>query len=196
MSTIVDVPPNRHLLSIEDYEKAWRAGVFGIDVKVELLDGEVFDKVSPQNYRHSLAVMACVRFLTRAAGVGRVWVQLPVDVPQFSQPEPDVMVTRKDFDFYPSRPTSSEAVLIVEVSDSTLAVDRNLKTPLYAAGGVDEYWIVNLQGRTLEVNREPIQTEEGWRFRSVQILSKDQDVAPLFAPEQVTAVSSLMPGKD
>lgn len=98
----------------------------------------------------------------------------------------DVDVTR-----HPSR-----SALVVEVSESTLALDRGHKGSLYARAGIADYWIVNLADQTLEVSRDPIPDPAaafGWRYRSVDVLRHGAAVSPLALPGAHIPVSDLLP---
>ena len=112
-----------------------------------------------------------------------------------SEPEPDVAVVPGSFRDYisghPSRP-----VLLIEVSESSLALDRDHKGSLYARAGLADYWIVNLIDRVLEVYREPTQdpvASFGWRYRSVAVLGRDASVSPLASPGAHIRVIDLLP---
>ena len=109
--------------------------------------------------------------------------------------EPDfAIVPGGDRDTLQGHPTT--AVLIVEISDNTLAYDRRTKTGLYARAGVAEYWIVNLVDRVLEVHRQPAPMTDmplGHGYRSVVQYTAEQTVSPLAAPSQVVPVAALLP---
>ena len=120
---------------------------------------------------------------------------MPVALDDESAPEPDLAVvpgTRADYrESHPARPA-----LAVEVADSSLDFDREHKGGLYARGGVQDYWIVNLIDRVLEVYRDPgpdPATSYGWRYRSVERLAPPAAVAPLALPSMRIAVAELLP---
>jgi len=92
---------------------------------------------------------------------------------------------------HPSRP-----VLVVEVAESSLRGDRGVKASLYARGGIDDYWIVNLVDRVLEVHRHPARTVDdpvGWRYGTVTTLDPGAAIAPLARPEGPVEVGTLFP---
>jgi Uma2 family endonuclease len=114
---------------------------------------------------------------------------------QYSEPEPDAAVVRGTVrDFAAEHPTS--AVLVVEVSDSTLAFDRDVKASLYAAAGIPEYWIVNLVERQLEIHREPTPMPAarlGYGYRTrVIALPRDKVSLPALVGAEA-AVANLLP---
>ena len=102
-----------------------------------------------------------------------VWVQNPIRLPGNSLPQPDLALLRPRSDFYEqSRPTPTDVLLIVEVSDTTLVSDIEVKVPLYAEAGIPEVWIVNLQENIIEVYSSP----NAGRYESVQHISQDQSL--------------------
>jgi Uma2 family endonuclease len=187
--------PTRRLFTREEYERAAAAGLFGPDEKLELIAGEVLRKMTPQQSRHASGVYLAQEALHRVFGAGfLVRVQLPLALGSDSQPEPDVaVVAGEDRSFVAAHPTS--AVLVVEVSDSTLAFDRGTKAGLYARAGIQEYWVVNLGDRVLEVHREPAPMAEqplGHHYRSVSRLTESDNVKPLASTASIR-VADLLP---
>jgi Uma2 family endonuclease len=162
--------------------------------RVELLEGRIM-VLSPQNAPHAFAVDRAATLLRGDFGQG-FWVrmQLPVDLGQTTEPEPDVSVVVGDPGQYrTTHPTS--AVLIVEVSESTLSYDRRRKGSLYARAGVADYWIVNLVNRQLEVYRAPIADARkpyGHRYSARTDLTPPAVVSPLAAPQATIAVADLL----
>jgi Uma2 family endonuclease len=121
--------------------------------------------------------------------------QLPVALDDDSEPEPDISVVPGSFrDYRHGHPP--RAVLIVEVAESSLSLDRALKGSLYARARVPEYWIVNLVDRALEVHRDPVAdaaARYGWRYTTVATLRVGETVTPLSAPHSPISVGELIP---
>jgi Uma2 family endonuclease len=120
---------------------------------------------------------------------------MPIALDDESAPEPDLVVvrgTRADYrESHPARPS-----LAVEVADSSLDFDRQCKGSLYARAGIEDYWIVNLMDRVVEVYRDPLPDTSapyGWRYRSVQALAPPAVIAPLAIPSAQVAVADLLP---
>jgi Uma2 family endonuclease len=121
--------------------------------------------------------------------------QLPVALDEESEPEPDVSVVPGSFRDYPHAHPAG-AVLVVEVADSSLALDRGEKAGLYARARVPEYWIVNLMGHALEVYRDSAPDARapfGWRYREVLTFRAGETITPIAAPAAVIAVADLVP---
>jgi Uma2 family endonuclease len=162
---------------------------------VELIGGHLV-VAEPQGSYHAGTLGAAGDALR--AALPPAWlmrVQLPVALDDESEPEPDLALVPGEWtDFLTAHP--SRPVLVVEVSESSLAFDRGEKGSLYARGGIPDYWIVNLVDRLLEVYREPEPDSTapyGWRYRSVQRLTRDVVVSPLALPTVRVAVAALLP---
>ena len=132
------------------------AGVLSENDRVELVEGEVIE-MSPIGSRHAACVGRLTELLGRlATDVAIVWVQNPVRVDDYSEPVPAVTLLRRRDDFYAqANPRPADVLLLVEVSDSTLGYDREVKVPLYARAGVPEVWLVNLPGEVIEIYARP-----------------------------------------
>ncbi len=153
---IVDSPAvlQRHRLTVDEYYRMGRAGVFAPDARVELIEGEVID-MAPIGTRHASAVKKLNALLSAAAhGRAVVAVQDPLRLSDASEPEPDLMLLRPRADFYAqAHPTPADVLLLIEVSDSTAAYDRGIKVNLYARHGIAEVWIVDLDNNIVRFYR-------------------------------------------
>ncbi len=158
--------------------------------RVQLIDGEIL-QMAPQGHDHASALRRATKLL-ESLFEPQHWVrtQLQLDLGN-SQPEPDVAVAEHDFGWYRDHPTT--AMLVVEISDSSLYLDRR-KALLYTAARVPEYWIVNLPDRKIEVYRrpKPDQTEKlGYRYVD-RFESRDTEtISPLSRPQAVFTVKSF-----
>ena len=142
--------------SVGRYIAALEAGIFGPEDRLEMLDGELVQKMS-QNPSHIVGLMLLTDALRAVFGQGfRVDSQIPLRTAR-SVPEPDVVVLRGSArDFAGRLPEPADVRLAAEVSDSSLNYDRMDKALLYAAAGVEEYWLLNVADRQLEVRRKPL----------------------------------------
>ena len=132
------------------------------------------------------------------AAWGPAWyvrLHSPLALDAESEPEPDVaVVAGAPRDYLGVHPTT--AVLVVEVADSSLRLDRRLKGGLYARAGLPDYWIVNLAEGVVEVHRHPqavADAPHGAGYRSVEVLRPPATVAPLAAPDRPIRVADLLP---
>lgn len=146
----------KHWISVDEYERMGRAGIFGDDARLELLEGEIYE-TSPIGSPHA----ACVKFLSALLsrlfnGKHIVSTQDPICLDDFSEPQPDVALLRWRDDFYRhAHPTPADVLLVIEVADSTVESDRSYKMPLYAKAGIPEAWLVNLVEECVELYAEP-----------------------------------------
>jgi len=167
------------------------------DKRVELIDGEVIEMPAQKDY-HGAATTLTMDALRTAFGRG-FWIrnQMSLDLSPYSVPDPDLaVVSGSPQGVTATTPTPTSALLIVEVSESTLGYDRNHKAHLYAAAGIAEYWIVNLVQRQLEVYRAPIADSTqpfGFRYGTRTILDPVDVVSPLAAPQAQITVADLLP---
>jgi Uma2 family endonuclease len=177
-----------------EYDRLIECGFFKPGEPIELVGGQLI-VAEPQGSRHYTAIRAVEEALRAAFGVGwDVRTQAPVALDEESEPEPDAAVVPGSFRDYvsghPSRP-----VLLVEVSESSLAFDRAHKGSLYARAGLADYWIVNLIDRVLEVYREPGRDPSapfGWRYQSATVHGPDASVSPLAVPHAGVRVSDVV----
>jgi Uma2 family endonuclease len=177
-----------------EYDRLVDLGVFEGE-PLELLGGQLV-VAEPKGAYHSSAITMAEYALRAALPPG--WVvrtQQPVSLDDESEPEPDlVVVVGRPGDYryaHPERPA-----LAVEVADSSLSFDRQRKGSLYARAGIQDYWIVNLVDRVLEIYRDPgpdASALHGWRYRSVTTLGPGSTAVPLAFPDCRLAVSDLLP---
>lgn len=146
----------RRRFSVEDYYCLAEIGLIGPDERTELLDGEVVF-LMPINSPHAGCVNRLTRTLSRhLSEVAIIAVQNPVRLDRFSEPQPDISVLRlRDDSYGNSHPEPPDVFALIEVADSSLDLDRQLKVPLYAEAGIAEVWLVDLVNSAVEVYREP-----------------------------------------
>ena len=144
----------RHRFTVEEYHKMAEVGLLREDARVELIRGVIVD-MSPIGWLHAGCVNRLNKMLVRLVGDRyEVNVQNPIALGDSDEPQPDLALAKED----PDRrrlPAPDEVTLMVEVSDTTLSYDKNSKLPLYAEAGIPEVWIVDLQGRKVEVYSTP-----------------------------------------
>jgi hypothetical protein len=178
-----------------EYERLVECGFFQSGDPVELIDGQMI-VAEPQGSRHFAAIQAVEEALRAAFGRGwQVRGQGPLAVDDRSLPEPDVAVVPGSYRDYVSAHPGRPA-LIVEVSESSLLLDRHHKGGLYARAEFPDYWIVNLIDRVLEVYREPRPDPAaslGHRYRSIAVLGIEASASPLALAGVSIRVADLFP---
>lgn len=183
-----------YLWTREEYYRLAETGFFE-GKRVELIEGEIFE-MSPMKTPHATAVRLILEVMRKNFDAGFIVdSQLPMSFSQKSEPEPDIAIVKGEIrDFVKSHPASAE--LIIEVSDTTLFYDRTRKVSLYAKNNIQDYWIVNLKDRRLEIYRRPITDEEafyGFSFAEIQIFTESDTVSPLAKTEIEIKVADLLP---
>ena len=174
------VEMKRRRFTVADFLRLAEIGFLADDERVELIRGEIIE-MSPISEGHASTVMRLVSLLSRMFGQRALLsVQNPVQLDDATLPQPDVALLRPRDDFYGQRhPGPEDTLLLIEVSDTTLTYDRRVKTALYSAAGVMEYWIINLQKRQIEVYREP--QSEG--YRTTTRYAPGEMLSPLAFPD-------------
>ncbi|HEY1186645.1 MAG TPA: Uma2 family endonuclease [Gemmata sp.] len=176
----------------EQYHEMGVRGFFD-GKRVELIFGEIIE-LSPTNWPHVVACRKIAELLERifagAAWVGRAD---PINLAH-SDPQPDVAVFPGRFEDYVAHPTT--ALLVVEVSDTTLAFDLTTKVELYATASIADYWVLDIPNRQLHVFRDPQPLPAGLGATAYQThlaLAPTDTVNPLAAPNASVCVSDLLP---
>ena len=179
----------RRRFTVDEYHRMGQAGILGEDDRLELLEGEIVE-MAPIGSRHQATVDRLTRlFSGRMADAVLVRVQGPVRLAEDSEPQPDVTLLRLRDDFYATaHPGPEDVILLVEVSDSSIEYDREVKLPHYARQGIPEVWIVDLDKDAIEVYTEP--TVEG--YRGVSQLGRGQTLSPQHFPPLELAVDQVL----
>jgi Uma2 family endonuclease len=151
---MVDLPARR--FSRSEYHRLAEIGVLKPDERVELLDGIIYN-MAPMGPFHGGVSNTFVGYLWQIAqGRWVVWTQSPIALSKGSEPEPDIaLLAPADHCYMQRHPTPDDVFLIIEISDSSLELDRSIKLPLYARSAVPEVWILNLREKVVEVYCEP-----------------------------------------
>lgn len=146
----------RRLFTVEEYHLLARTGVLKEDDRVELIRGEII-MMSPIGPRHAFRVSWLTELLTERTGkAGRIWTQNPVILDPGTEPQPDILILKRRDDYFREHlPDRTDVLLAIEVADTSLAYDRQIKRPLYAEAGVPEYWIVDINDNLLERHTGP-----------------------------------------
>src|SRR3954467_8933042 len=154
------LPMSRQHLTIDEFQGMVEAGVFREDERLELIRGEIVEMAAIGD-RHALCVMLTNDLLSDLKPRGIVNPQNPLRLPgQGSIPQPDVVLLRRRPDFKSRAPHGGDVLLLVEVSDTSLTYDRNVKIPLYAEAGIRETWLADLNSNTILAYRRP--TPDGY----------------------------------
>jgi Uma2 family endonuclease len=179
----------KKLFTVDEYYKMADVGILRPEDRVELIDGEIIE-MSPIGNRHLGCVNAANEAFTVAfRGRAIVSVQNPLRLTNYTEPEPDVVLLKPRQDAYRhKRPLAEDALLVLEVADTTLEYDRKVKAPRYAAAGVPELWIEDLEGDVLLVFRDPV----GNSYKTLLTLKPGKTVSAQALADAVFKVSDLL----
>jgi Uma2 family endonuclease len=173
-----DLP--RWRFTVDDFHRMGEVGILDEDDRVELIDGEII-AMSPIGFRHARIVNNLNRLLvTRAGDRSTVSVQNPLVLSDYGEPQPDVVLLTGDGP-RDHLPTPADILLVVEVSDTTLAYDLNVKLPRYARAGVPEVWIVDVAGDAFERFTDPKQ--ETGQYASRERFGRDDEIHSATLPD-------------
>jgi Uma2 family endonuclease len=176
-------------LNVSQYHQMSEAGIFSENDKVELINGEIIE-MSPIGRRHT----ACVNRLNSVFSqlLGKkviVAVQNPILLNNLSEPEPDIALLKPRADFYESgHPQPQDIFLLIEVADSSLEYDRDVKIPLYASSDITEVWLVDIYEQVIIVYRYP--NENG--YSDIQTLSRGEKMSIQAFPEVNLVVEDIL----
>ncbi len=183
--------------TLDEYHHLIDIGFFDEDERVELLEGVLVYK-SPNNPPHNRTVLRLFRFLVSQITQEDIEVraQGPISIPELmTEPEPDLVISKESGGSLDERhPFPADILLLMEVSDSSLAYDRTRKAEIYAQAGIPDYWIWNLVDNSLEVYRDPHAPAIGDALYQTKLtFHSGESIAPLAFPDFEVAVVDIMP---
>ncbi len=165
------------------------ANVWPEDERLELIEGELV-RMSPINAPHAAAVKRLTELLRDRLGKrALVGVQDPIVLDDQSEPEPDISVLRRRADYYANaHPSPADVLLVVEVSDTTLEYDRDVKARLYARAGIPETWVVDLNGDRVIVFRDV----DNGEYTHMESVRRGADMTPSAFPDGTLHVDDIL----
>lgn len=173
------VQVERKRFTVEEYYRMGEAGILSEDDRVELIDGEIYG-MPPIGWVHVNRVNRCNMVFTRELGSAAiVSVQNPIRIDDHSSPQPDIALLRPADDFITGRlPGPEDVLLLVEISDTSLRYDLDLKLPLYARAGIPEVWIVDVQAEVIRAYSRP----ENGAYQDYREGRRGETLAPVLLP--------------
>ena len=177
---------------VADFQKMTEAGILPEESGWEIIDGYLIDKMSSGS-RHAGIVRKLSKLLERKFGVSMlISSQNPIYLDEMNQPEPDIalLVPREDF-YADAHPKPKEVLLVIEVSDSTLNFDREIKRKLYAEAAIAEFWLINLREDTIECYSQP----QNGSYRLAKIFGKGETISAVSIENLLVAVDDILIGQ-
>jgi Uma2 family endonuclease len=188
--TRLDPPtlPTKYRLTVEQYYKMAEVGILKVEQRTELIEGEIIE-MSAIGTKHAICVSNLSELLTlKTIQIAHVRQQNPVHLSDRSEPQPDIALVKRPSSLYVDcHPKAADIFLLIEVSDSTLKYDREVKTPLYAKSGIPEVWIVNIEEQIFEVYKLPNQDS----YEQVQTYGKGELIPMSMFADMAIAVDEI-----
>ncbi len=181
------VLPSKQLLSLDEYHQLAADGLFSEDDRIELIRGEIVE-MSPIGDPHLVCLITLLRLLRSIPGID-LSPQNPLRIPWLkSEPQPDLAVLRFRSDLKANPPALADVLLLIEIADTSLVYDRDVKIPLYASVGIPESWLVDLNSDTIFSYRRP--TPDG--YQEVREYGRGDRISPRAFPDERFLVDDLL----
>ena len=185
----MSVQIQRRLFTVQEYHLMSEAGIFSNNERVELIAGEIIQMAAIGTRHASCVNRLARRFSLIPEDLVTFAIQNPIQLTRRTEPQPNVVLLQPRADYYATaHPIPSEVLLLVEVSDSTVDFDRDVKVPNYARSGIQEVWLWALEVNCLEVYRNP--TANG--YTSMQKFERGEMVSPLAFGEFEVSVDFVL----
>lgn len=176
------------LLSVQEYNLMAEVGILKHEEKVELINGQIIT-MSPQKSFHAAAITRTNRVFNKQLDQVLIRLQLPIILNDFSQPEPDIAIVKYDaLDYDERHPHAEEVYLIIEIADTTLKTDLEVKRQLYASANIPDYWVLDLTQRQLYIHRDA----NGEDYQTTMILTEEEIITPVNFPDIKIKVSDML----
>ena len=180
--------PKKYSLTIIQFQKMIETKIFAEEERVELVEGEVII-MAPIGPVHSGKTNRLNRLFSQSVGdLAIVEVQGPLVLDDNSELEPDIALLRPRDDFYETaNPMPDEVLLLIEIADSSLNYDKDIKIPLYARHGIPEVWLINIPNQPVEIYLKP--SPKG--YRQILLPEKHERISPILLPKVSVNVSDI-----
>ncbi|AUS99749.1 hypothetical protein CLI64_04720 [Nostoc sp. CENA543] len=182
--------------TVDEYHRLGELGFFAENERVELIKGEIFE-MAAKGTAHSVCITRLYRELFKLIGEqATLRGQEPIILSENSEPEPDMVIASNTPDDYlASHPVPSDILLLIEIADSSLKYDQEVKLSVYAEAGIADYWIFNLLDNCLECYTEPYQAIKGkFGYRRKLVFLQNESVSLPYFSQLVLDLSQVFPG--
>jgi Uma2 family endonuclease len=179
----------KHCFNVHEYHRMAEVGLLSEDSRVELIEGEIVE-MSPIGSTHAGTVNRSSAFFHRKlADIVIVSVHAPVRIDDFSEPQPDLALLKPRKDFYSnSHPAPEDVLVVIEVADTSVNYDRNVKLPLYARARIPEAWLMVLRKDVIEVHSQP----KNGKYQKVQRMKRGKTLTSPTIPGLSFRVEDLL----
>ncbi|WP_338834420.1 hypothetical protein MHLNE_07520 [Moorella humiferrea] len=185
------VEVTRRRFTVDEYYQMAYVGILREDDRVELIEGEIIEMV-PIGVKHAACVRRLDRIFNNLVGdKALVDTQNPLRIDEYSEPQPDLMLLKPREDYYGTfHPRPEDVLLLIEVVDSSVTYDREVKINLYARAGINEVWLIDLQAQQITVYRQPSSNS----YKEIKEYGRDDSIAPVAFPGMNISVRDILPG--
>ncbi|MEM6253641.1 MAG: Uma2 family endonuclease [Cyanobacteria bacterium P01_D01_bin.156] len=176
--------------TVDEYMRMGELGILAANERTELIDGEIIPMIA-KGFAHTSATLRTQECWQLALGKQvSIRVQDPIALDNYSEPEPDIVIAKRDLlDYSTHHPAPDEVLLVIEIADSSLKYDLETKAPLYAAAGIQEYWVLDVVERQLYQFRQP----QNGRYQAQSILAETLVASAMAFEELRVAISDMLP---
>lgn len=185
----MSVQIEKWVFTVDEYHRMSEAGILSEDDRVELIGGEII-KMSPIGKYHAACVKRLNSVLNRRVGeYAIISVQDPIRLDDYSEPEPDIALLKPRDDFYAQElPTAEDVLLIIEVADTSVEYDRNVKLPLYAKANIAETWLANIREDRMEAYSQPV----NGIYQNVRVIKRGETISPEALPKLLLTIEEVL----
>jgi len=185
----MSVQIEKWVFTVDEYHRMSEAGILSEDDRVELIGGEII-KMSPIGKYHAACVKRLNSVLNRRVGeYAIISVQDPIRLNDYSEPEPDIALLKPRDDFYAQElPTAEDVLLIIEVADTSVEYDRNVKLPLYAKANIAETWLANIREDRMEAYSQPV----NGTYQNVRVIKRGETLSPEALPKLLLTIEEVL----
>ena len=200
MTTLQTLPPrivedeilsiNFKYWTVQEYHLMSEVGILDTSERTELITGKIV-LMTAKGTPHVIALqLAASSLQSQLNDIALIRTQDPIELDDFSEPEPDLVIVKgKILDYADRHPSPEDVYLVVEIADSTLKKDCEVKDKLYARSNIADYWVIDVKNRQAHIFRTPTPTG----YASHLILSESQTISPLAFPSIIIPISSILP---
>ena len=188
---VIESPTNLRYWTVQEYHQMSDLGILDPSQRTELIAGQII-LTTAKGTPHVLTLRLLATALKNALVDPAIFVstQDPIRLDNFSEPEPDLALIKGTIlDYTQAHPGAEDIYLVIEVADSTLKQDCEVKDKLYARSSIAEYWVIDIKNRQVQIFRDPTPTG----YSSQLILTETHSVSPLAFPEMILSIASILP---
>jgi Uma2 family endonuclease len=183
--------PNLKYWTVQEYHQMSDLGILDSSERTELICGQIV-LMTAKGTPHVLTLRILANSIENALGNRSIFVstQDPIVLDNYSEPEPDLAIVRGTIlDYAEHHPRPEDIYLVVEVADSTLKTDCEVKSQLYARSSIADYWVIDIKNRQVHIFRNPTPTG----YTSQLILTEAHSISPLAFPDIILSIASILP---